>query len=70
MPPLIADFTAESSQMPRNSALLYPNKKPKDANSPEYIGIMKTREGALFWVGAWRGLVNGQETIKIKLMPK
>lgn len=56
--------------MPRDCALLYPNKKPRDENSPQHLGIMKTKDGVLYWVGAWMGTVKGQEVIKIKLVPK
>jgi hypothetical protein len=64
------DLTQESFQMPRDSALLYPNKKPRDEDSPHYFGVMVTKDGTSYWVGAWTATVKGQDVIKIKLIPK
>ena len=58
------------NQRPRNTAVLYRNKKPKDANSPRYLGVIVTDTGHKYWVGIWPAEVNGEPAVELKLMPK
>jgi hypothetical protein len=64
------DASSRAHSMARNSALLYRNKRPKDTNSPRYIGVLRLADGQVFWVGAWRAVVNGEQVVEIRLSPK
>ena len=57
------DATPRSSQMPRDSCLLYPNKQPTGVDPPKYRGFLKLappgRAGGRFVVN--RGVSEGGE---------
>jgi hypothetical protein len=64
------DVTARSQSMPRNSALLYRNRTPRNADSPVYLGVLKLADGTTFWVGVWPRSVKGETVVEIQLCPK
>jgi hypothetical protein len=64
------DASSRAHTMPRNSALLYPNRNPKDSHSPKYLGLLKLDDGRVFWVGIWRAFVNGEPVVELKLSEK
>jgi hypothetical protein len=67
---LPSDASSRAHTMPRNSALLYRNRNPKDSNSPPYRGVLKLDDNRTFWVGAWRVTVNGEPVIELRLIEK
>ena len=64
------DITARASSMPRDSAILYPNPRPRGEDPPAYIGIMRSALGELFWLAAWGRTVAGRAVIEIRMQPK
>jgi hypothetical protein len=56
--------------MPRNSALLYKNKNPKDANASHYRGLLKLENGQSYWVGLWIRQLDDERVLEVKLVPK
>jgi hypothetical protein len=56
--------------MPKNSALLYPNRKPKNKSSPRYLGVLRLDDGRKFWAGLWRRTTNGETVVELRLEPK
>lgn len=66
----LVDITARSSSMPRDSALLYRNHKPKSPESPHYLGLLKTLEGKVYWLGLWVRLVKGERALEVRLLPR
>jgi hypothetical protein len=64
------DVTARSSAMPRDSVLLYPNRHPKSAQSPNYWGVIKLQSGQTFWAGLWCRIVHGNEVFELRLLPR
>jgi hypothetical protein len=65
-----SDVTARSSQMPRDSALLYPNKDPRGDDPPRYRGFLKLADGSCFWISAWGRTVKGETVVELRLTPK
>jgi hypothetical protein len=68
----LVDITAQSSQMPRNSAILYRNPPPRSgAGWPHYRGMLRLlHDGQMFWVGVWFRTVNGKTVLELRLTPK
>ena len=64
------DVSARSSKMPRNSALLYRNKAPKDPTSAHYRGLIRMLNGDSYWVGLWVRRIDQERVLEIKLVPK
>src|SRR5262245_36285610 len=64
------DVSDRASRMPRNAALLYRNKTPKDPTSPHYRGLLRLEDGQVFWIGLWVRSVNGERALEIRLVPK
>jgi hypothetical protein len=64
------DVSARSSKMPRNSALLYRNKAPKDATSAHYRGLLKLENGDAYWVGLWVRRIDQERVLEIKVSRK
>jgi hypothetical protein len=56
--------------MPRDSALLYPNKQPAGNDPPKYRGFLKLSDGRCFWVSAWGRSVHGETVVELRLTPK
>ena len=63
----LVDITSRTSSMPRDSALLYPNRKPKDAHSPFYLGLLKTANGSVYWAVIWIRLVKGERVLELRI---
>jgi hypothetical protein len=66
----VEDVRERSSKMPRNSALLFKNKTPKDATSSHYRGLLKMQNGDAYWVGLWVRRLGTERVLEIKLSPK
>jgi hypothetical protein len=66
----VNDITARSSQMPRNSALLFRNKARTHADASHFRGLLKLASGESFWVGLWPRTVHGEPVFEIRLTPK
>jgi hypothetical protein len=65
------DVAERAHKMPRNSALLYRNRSPKDINSPHYRGLIRLENGQAHWVDLWvRRLDREQPVLEVKLVPK
>ena len=62
------DATARSSQMPRNSALLYRNLKPKNDDSPAYAGLLRMIDGRTYWALVWPRTVKGKQVVELRLV--
>jgi hypothetical protein len=61
---------APPNQRPRNTAILYKNHKPKDKNSPRYLGMIVTDTGTKYWAGISPRYVNGEVVVELRLEPK
>ena len=64
------DATPRSSQMPRDSCLLYPNKQPTGVDPPKYRGFLKLADGRCYWVSVWGRTVNSETVVELRLTPK
>jgi hypothetical protein len=58
------------NQRPRNTALLYLNKRPRDKSAPRYLGVIVLDDGRKYWIGAWPAKAGTEPAIEIRLMPK
>jgi hypothetical protein len=67
---LVEDVRERSSKMPRNSALLFKNKTPKDATSSHYRGLLKMQNGDSYWIGLWVRRLGEERVLEIKLSEK
>lgn len=71
VPPDNEDVTGRSSQMPRGSCLLYPNKSPGLDNDPaHYLGFLKSEDGTAYWCALWPRTVNGRRIYEVRLTRK
>jgi hypothetical protein len=62
------DITGKSSRMPRNSALLFPNKAPRSgADWAHYRGVLRLLDGRFFWAGIWPRICNGRPVLELRL---
>ena len=68
--PARRDITARASSMPRDSAILYRNRAPKNAESPAYYGLLKLSDGSIYWAAIWARLVKGEPVVELQLKPK
>lgn len=68
--PKARDVTSKSSSIPRDAALLYRNRKPKNAHSPSYLCLLKMTDGGIFWAGIWVREVKGQRVLELRLSPR
>jgi hypothetical protein len=64
------DVTSRASSMPRDSALLYRNKSPKDSAASHYRGLLKLSDGRVYLVGLWVRQVKGEPALEIRLSEK
>jgi hypothetical protein len=67
----LSDITDRSSRMPRNSTILYRTPSPRSGADPaHYRGMLRLRDGRLFWIGGWFRTVNGQTVLELRLTPR
>jgi hypothetical protein len=64
------DVRERAAQMPRNSALLFKNKTPKDARSSHYRGLVKLENGQAYWVGLWVRRLDQEPVLEVRLSKK
>jgi hypothetical protein len=62
----LKDITVRSSQMPPDSAILYP-RNPGEGDAAHYIGVAKITRPGKFWVSAWYRTVNGKTVVELRL---
>jgi hypothetical protein len=67
---LAEDVSDKAHRMPRNAALLYRNKAPKDPTSAHYRGLIRMLNGDSYWVGLWVRRIDQERVLEIKLVPK
>jgi hypothetical protein len=67
---LAENVHARASNMPRNAALLYRNKNPKDASSSHYRGLLKLENGDAYWVGLWVRQLDQERVLEVKFVRK
>jgi hypothetical protein len=65
-----ADVTGRSSQMPRGSCLLYPNKNQAGNDPAHNLGVLKSEDGTDYWCLQWPRTVNGRLVYEIRLVRK
>lgn len=64
------DISDQAHSMPRNSAILYRNRRPKSNDSPAYAGVLRMADGRKFWALIWPRAVNGKAVVELKLTEK
>src|ERR1700751_3138472 len=62
-----ADVGDRAHKMPRDTALLYRNRTPRDEAAAHYRGLVTLRNGDQYWVGLWVRSLRGQPVLEIKL---
>jgi hypothetical protein len=66
----VSDISDRAHTMPRNSAILYRNARPKNDESPAYAGLLRMSDGQKFWALLWRRTVKGKAVVELKLVEK
>jgi hypothetical protein len=67
---MVKDITGICANMPRGSAILYPNKCGGGDDPPSYHGFLKLPDGTTHWVLAWPRTVRNKPVIELKFIPK
>ena len=65
-----SDISDRAHTMPRNSAVLYRNARPKGEDSPAYAGVLRMIDGRKFWALVWPRTVKGKTVVELKLVEK
>jgi hypothetical protein len=64
------DVSDRAHKMPRDTALLYRNRSPRDTASAHYQGVSRLSNGTLYWITLWVRSIHNQPVLEIKLTRK